>query len=178
MVVVRSSPVPDAWHDRCSVNSRSIPMWYWRSADEYAYVRWAGKCSGCGLRSQSAWIWCLAIFFFFKAAGDLRFHFPGGRAVVKNLPADAGDAGDVGSIPQSGRSPGEGNGNPLQYSCLGNPMDRGTWWVTVYGVARESDTTWQLNSKQILSIKWTLSLKYWSTYILQLKGEIYQPVFV
>ena len=49
--------------------------------------------------------------------------FPGG-AVVKNLPAKAGDARDVGSIPGSGRSPGAGNGNPLQYSCLENPMDR------------------------------------------------------
>ena len=46
--------------------------------------------------------------------------------VVKNLPADAGDIRDVGSIPGSGRSPGEGNGNPLQYSCLENPMDRGS----------------------------------------------------
>ena len=50
--------------------------------------------------------------------------FPGGSA-VKNPPASAGDAGEVGSIPGLGRSPGEGNGNPLQYSCLGNPMDRG-----------------------------------------------------
>ena len=62
---------------------------------------------------------------------------PGG-AVVKNLAANAGDRG---SIPGSGRSPGEGNGNPLQYSCLGNPVDRGTWRVTVHGVAKESDTT-------------------------------------
>ena len=46
------------------------------------------------------------------------------------------NAGDLGSIPRSGRSPGEGNDNPLQDSCLGNPMDRGAWWVTVYGVAR------------------------------------------
>ena len=46
------------------------------------------------------------------------------------------NAGDPGSIPGSGRSPGEGNGNPLQYSCLENPMDRGAWWVTVYGVAK------------------------------------------
>ena len=45
--------------------------------------------------------------------------------MVKNLPANAGDAGDARSIPGSGRSPGEGNGNPLQYSCLGNPVDRG-----------------------------------------------------
>ena len=51
---------------------------------------------------------------------------PGG-SVVKNLPANAGDTGDGGSILGSGRSPGEGNGNPLQYSCLENPMDRGPW---------------------------------------------------
>ena len=57
--------------------------------------------------------------------------------MVKNLPANAREAD---SIPGSGRSPGEGNGNPLQYSCLENPMDRGTWRATVHGVA-ESDTT-------------------------------------
>ena len=51
---------------------------------------------------------------------------------VKRL---AYNAGDLGSIPGSGRSPGEGNGNPLQYSCLENPMDRGAWWATVHGVA-------------------------------------------
>ena len=45
-------------------------------------------------------------------------------------------SGDPGSIPGLGRSPGEGNGNPLQYSCLGNPMDRGTWWATVHGVSK------------------------------------------
>ena len=61
--------------------------------------------------------------------------FPGG-SVVKNLLANAGDAGDVGLIPGLGRSPGEGNRNLLQYSCLENPMDRGAWHVTVYGVAR------------------------------------------
>ena len=66
--------------------------------------------------------------------------FPGG-SVVKNPPANAGDAGDTGSTPGSGRYPGEGNGNPLQYSCLGNPMDRGTWWFTIHGVTKESDTT-------------------------------------
>ena len=55
------------------------------------------------------------------------------ESVVKNLPANAGDAG---SIPGLGRSPGEGNGNPLQYSCLGNPMEKGAWWATVHGVAR------------------------------------------
>jgi len=49
---------------------------------------------------------------------------------------NAGDAGDIGSIPGLGRFPGEGNGNPLQYSCLGNPMDRGAWWATVHKVAK------------------------------------------
>ena len=52
--------------------------------------------------------------------------------MTKNLPASAGNAGYTGSIPGSGRSPGEGNGNPLQYSCLENPTDRGAWWATVH----------------------------------------------
>ena len=56
--------------------------------------------------------------------------------VVKNPPASAGDARDMGSIPGSGRSPGEEHDNLLQYSCLENPMDRGTWWATVHGVTR------------------------------------------
>ena len=55
---------------------------------------------------------------------------------VKNLPANAGDVRDAGSIPGSGRSPREGNGTPLQYSCLENPMDRGAWWATVPGVTK------------------------------------------
>ena len=56
--------------------------------------------------------------------------------MVKSLPANAGDGGDVGSIPGLGRSPGVGNGNPLQDSCLENPMDRRAWWATVHGVAK------------------------------------------
>ena len=58
--------------------------------------------------------------------------------MVRNLPANAGD---FGSIPGSGKSPGEENGNPLHYSCLGNPMDSGAWWATAHGVAEELDTT-------------------------------------
>ena len=56
--------------------------------------------------------------------------------VVKNPPANAGDIRDSGSIPGSGRSPGGGNGNPFQYSCLENSMDRGFWWATVQGVSK------------------------------------------
>ena len=63
--------------------------------------------------------------------------FPGG-SVIKNPPTKARDAG---SIPGSGRCPGEGNGNPLQYSCLENPMDRRPWWAAVHEVAKESGTT-------------------------------------
>ena len=63
---------------------------------------------------------------------------------VKNLPANAGDVGDLDSIPGLGRFPGEGNGSPLQYSCLGNRMDRGTWQATVQGGHKESDMTKRL----------------------------------
>ena len=56
--------------------------------------------------------------------------------MVKNLPANARDVKDSGSIPGLGRSPRGGNGNPLQYSCVGNPMDRGAWRVTVHGVTK------------------------------------------
>ena len=56
--------------------------------------------------------------------------------MVKNLPANAGDAKDTGLIPGSGKPPGEGNGNPLQYSCLENSMGRGAWHATVHGVAK------------------------------------------
>ena len=65
--------------------------------------------------------------------------FPGGSEVK----ASACNAGDLGSNPGSGRSPGEGSGNPFQYSCLENPMDRGAWWATVYRVAKSR--TWLSN---------------------------------
>ena len=70
------------------------------------------------------------VFFFFS--NYITDDFPGG-SVSK---ASAYDIGDPGSIPGLGRCAGEGNGNPLQYSCLGNPMDRGAWRATVHGVAR------------------------------------------
>ena len=63
--------------------------------------------------------------------------------MVKNLSANTGD---MSSIPGSGRSPGEGNGNTIQYSCLENPIDRGAWRATVHGVTKELDMTKQLNN--------------------------------
>ena len=74
----------------------------------------------------------LCIYFYLQG-------FPGGSA-VKNVPGNVGDTGDLGLIPGSERSPGEGNGNPLQYSCLGKPMDRGAWWDIVHGVALSTHT--------------------------------------
>ena len=65
-----------------------------------------------------------------------RSGFPGGVSGKVLVPANAGDIRDTGLIPGLGRSPGEGNGNPLQYSCLENPMDGGAWWATIHGVAK------------------------------------------
>ena len=80
-----------------------------------------------------------ALFFFFFFCYSTIIFFSSKHlcflsgSVVKNTPANAGDEG---LIPGLGRSPGEESGNPLQYSCLQNPMDRGTWWVTAHGVAK------------------------------------------
>ena len=71
--------------------------------------------------------------------------FPGGT-VVKSPPANAGVSGDLGLIPESGRFPGGGNGNPLQYSCLENPRDGGAWLVAVYGVAQSQTQLKRLSS--------------------------------
>ena len=94
----------------------SIPLWQSLIA-HLLYVRDSSECWGR------------------EDIQDLRMGFPGGL-VVKNPPANAGDIRDTGLIPVSGRSPGGGNGNPLQYPCLENSMDRGAWWATVHGVAK------------------------------------------
>ena len=79
------------------------------------------------------------------------------KKTKKNLPAKAGDIRDVDSIPGSGRSPGGGNGNPLQYSCLENSMDREVWWATVHGVAKSQT---QLNDFHTFLFKWIRGLAF------------------
>ena len=74
--------------------------------------------------------------------------------MVKNTPVNTpANVGDTGSIPGLGRSLGEGNGKPLQYSCMGNPMHRGAWQATVHRVAKELDTTEQLNNNNMFILE-------------------------
>ena len=92
--------------------------------------------------------------------------------VVKNLPANEGDVRDEGSIPGLGRSPGEGHGNPLQYSCLANPMDRRAWQATVHRVAKSRIRLKQLSMhvgdiKQCLQ---TFFFFFWQTFLIVTKG--------
>ena len=81
--------------------------------------------------------------------------------VVKNPPANAGDIRDVGSIPESGRSPSGGHGNPPPYSCLQNPMDRGAWWATVHQVTR--NRTWL----KWLSMHVYVSPLFWISFLFR-----------
>ena len=98
--------------------------------------------------------------FFICLPTSIHGGFPGG-SMVKNLPANAGDAGDMGSIPGSERPPGEGNGNPLQYSCLENSTDKGAWQVTVRGVAKSQ--TWL--SMPATSVQDSLTCLSWRLFI-------------
>ena len=70
--------------------------------------------------------------------------------------ASAYNAGDLGSIPGSGRSPGEGNGNPLQYSCLENPMDQGVWWATVHGVTKSRTPLSNFSFSSLCAVKFSV----------------------
>ena len=100
-----------------------------KSAKETSYF-WSGIENKNKIRA-------IAVFTSYIVVYKEIWGFPGG-SVVKNLP---GNAGDMDSIPGSGRSSGEENGNALQYSCLEIPMDRGAWRVIVHGITKESDMT-------------------------------------
>ena len=91
--------------------------------------------------------------------------------LVKSPPANAGDARDWGSIPGSERSPGGGYGNPLQYSCLEKPMDRGAWWATVHGVTKNWTRLKQLGMQHVVllaCVYWVKSLLIFQKFSLSL----------
>ena len=97
--------------------------------------------------------------------------------VVKNLPANAGDTRHMGSIPWSRRSPGEGNANPLQCSCLENPRDGGAWWAAVYGVAQSRTHLKRLSSSSSSSMPFTKKNNYCFRRIL-IQFYAYECIFV
>ena len=106
--------------------------------------------------------------------------------VIKNPPATAGDARDTGSIPGSGRSPGGGHGNPVKYSCLENPIDKGVWWVTVHGITKSrtqlkacTQTHTDLNIVQAPFFKFSeqISIKILSSNQLYSNEKILLPFY-
>ena len=117
----------------------------WEKKPVVSRIQAAGKCVHSIIRGNKL---CSTQ----ESKSDRAQGFPGG-SVVKNPAANAGDSRDAGSIPGSGRSPGKESGNPLQYSCLGNSMDRGPWQAIVHGVAKNQTRLKRLNNKycQILT---------------------------
>ena len=103
--------------------------------------------------------------------------FPGGL-VVKNQPTSAGDSGEASSIPGLGRSPGGGNGNPLQYSCLENPMDRGAWWAASHGVTKSQ--TWLGMCAQNHQLSWSCTpdqQELWKINICCFKLQFFEAIY-
>ena len=120
------------------------------SVDSWVFI------SSCELLSNTLIIQLFGLSWLWPLEAPLSWllcllTFPISGSVVKNLSANAGATGDASSIPGSGRSLGEGNGNPLQYSCLENPVERGAWWAAVHGVTK---------SQTRLSMHTSFS-KYW-----------------
>ena len=98
------------------------------------------------MSGNKAWVLIPPPPFFLSYKVSFFSGFRGGSVVKNPLPAIAGNAS---LILGSGRSPGEGNGNPLEYSYLGNPMDKGAWQTPVHGIAEVSDTTYWLNNNEL-----------------------------
>ena len=124
----------------------SIKIFYTLVHQFTKQVLFTKKCPGCeNLAIFVTWVWDFP-YSYYSSRCSLKGHLSYLR-ICKNwllrwpsVKESACNAGDPGSLLGLGRSPGEGNGNPLQYSCLENPMDRGTWWATVHGVAKSQ--TW------------------------------------
>ena len=111
-------------------------------------------------------MWINAIFYFTCLTKDsIELGFPA-DSVVKSQPASAGDTGDVRLIPRLGRLSGEGNGNPLQNSCLGNPLDRGAWRALVHGVIK----SWTQLSDETTT-KYSVSQKFYSDFSIRHNGK-------
>ena len=116
--------------------------WIFRVGFLWDWLVWSPFCPRDSLGIYSLWRPCCTPFSLSRQSflSKVGAGWPGNKLqpqvalVVKNLPANAADARDMGSILASGWSPEEGNGNPLQYSCLENPLDRGTWWATIHGI--------------------------------------------
>ena len=126
-----------------------------------SFYAWSGQWMGREVAEECHWQPVLLYNYPTQLLG-----FPGGT-VVKNLHVNAGDAGDMSSIPGSGRYPGERSGNPLQYSCMENPMDRGARWATVYRIAQSQTQPVQLNPHTVLGKgSWQLSLICFSKFLL------------
>ena len=104
--------------------------------------------AACRISTCTWWVRTCSFFPQWGIFFACMYYFPSG-AVVKNLPANAGDSGDVGSIPVE-RSPGGGDGNPLQYFHLENPMDRGAWWAMVHRVSKNQAQLKRLSTHHIL----------------------------
>ena len=140
-----------------------FPSWLGTDKDKYVTLK-DPSVHGFVSSSASQWRWISLIFHFYgRSLFDslswvtLRlglFWLIHRALVVKKLPANAGDTG---SIPGSGRSPGEGNGNPLQYSCLENPIDRGARWATFHGVTKSRTRLKWLSTHTLSPILWLVN---------------------
>ena len=123
----------------------------------YSLPKFSRRSLKIFLCAKTEWFFLGMTIYLYSNSQQPFQGFPGGSEVK----AFACNAGDLGLIPGSGRSPGEGNGNPLQYSCLENPMDGGAWWATVHGVTKNrtrlSDFTFTFSSlSPVLCFKATL----------------------
>ena len=152
MSIPNSLTVPSRYTSHTHLCNRKFLLYFYFVSKFICIISFLDSTyNGC----QMIFLFCLTyftqLFFFFNSSVG----FPGG-SVIKNPPANTGDAG---SIPGSGRSLGERNGNPPQCSCLGNPMNRGAWWVTVRGIARfrhDLATKQQQLLKSIICYRYTL----------------------